>query len=214
MIFDEQSAVVVIDNGGHTIKAGIAGDPAPRSVFPSLVGGPRKKGLVLATGDAEYYVGDAAQERRGYLVMDNPIKEGEVVNWTDIERLWSHTFYNELRIEPEAHPVLLSEVALNPSKSKEKTAEIMFEAFAVPGLYMAVTSVLALYSSGQTTGLVIDSGKDKTMTVPIFEGYTLTRHICKSGVAGQAITNFLNKLLTDRGYNFTTANELDIVNFI
>uniref|UniRef100_A0A7S1N705 Actin n=1 Tax=Eutreptiella gymnastica TaxID=73025 RepID=A0A7S1N705_9EUGL len=206
--------VVVIDNGSHTVKAGYAGEHAPRALFSCLVGEPRNKGVVMATGDKEYYVGDLAQEKRGCLAMSNPIQAGEVVNWTDMERLWNHTFYSELKIEPEAHPCLVTEVPLNPLPHREKTAEIMFESFAVPGLYLAVTSVLALYSSGQTNGLVVDSGKDITMTVPIFEGYTLTRHIHKSKIAGQAITNYLNSLLMARGYNFTTANEMDIVNYM
>jgi len=206
--------VVVIDNGGHTVKAGYAGEQAPRSVFPCMVGEPRNKGVVMATGDKEFYVGDVAQEKRGCLAVTNPVESGEVVNWVDMERLWNHTFFNELKIEPEAHPIILTEVPLNPQKNRETTTEIMFESFAVPGLYVGVSSVLSLYSSGQTTGLVVDSGKDVTMTVPIFEGYTLTRHIHKSKIAGRAITDYLNSLLMARGYNFTTANEMDIVNYM
>lgn len=168
----------------------------------------------MATGDKEFFVGEEAQERRGMLKMSTPISCGEVVNWMDMERLWNHTFYNELKIEPEAHPMLLTEVALNSMKNREKATEVLFESFAVPGLYIATSAVLGLYSSGQTTGLVVESGKDVTMTVPIFEGYTLTRHIHKSKIAGEAITRYLNSLLMARGYNFTTVNEIDIVNFM
>eukprot|EP01001_Neometanema_parovale_P006313 NODE_2682_length_1363_cov_118.131452_g2548_i0.p1 GENE.NODE_2682_length_1363_cov_118.131452_g2548_i0~~NODE_2682_length_1363_cov_118.131452_g2548_i0.p1 ORF type:complete len:392 (-),score=57.69 NODE_2682_length_1363_cov_118.131452_g2548_i0:100-1275(-) len=206
--------VVVIDNGGYSIKAGYAGEQAPRAVFPCVVGEPRNKGVVMATGDKEYYVGDQAQERRGCLSVTIPVHNGEVVNWKDMERLWNHTFYNELRLVPEDHPVILTEPPLNPNSHREKTTEIMFEGFAVPGLYLSVSSVLSLYSSGQTSGLVVDSGKDVTMTVPVFEGYTLTRHICKTTVAGKAITDYLVQLLMERGYNFTTTNEIDIVNYI
>eukprot|EP00668_Euglena_longa_P048304 GGOE01065372.1.p1 GENE.GGOE01065372.1~~GGOE01065372.1.p1 ORF type:complete len:386 (+),score=98.19 GGOE01065372.1:110-1267(+) len=207
-------SVVVIDSGAHTVKAGYAGEQAPRSVIPCVVGVPRNNGVVLATGDKEFYVGEQAQEKRGMLSMNIPVSCGEVVSWVDIERLWNHTFYNELKIEPEAHPVILAEVALNTMRNREKATEIMFESFALPGLYIAVSSVLSLYSSGQTTGLVVDSGRDITMTVPIFEGYTLTRHIMRSKIAGQAVTQYLNALLMERGYNFTTVNEMDIVNYM
>ena len=44
----------------------------------------------------------------------------------------------------------------------------MFEIFNVPSLYLAITSVLSLYSSGRTTGLVLDSGDGVTHTVPIY----------------------------------------------
>eukprot|EP00998_Keelungia_sp_KM082_P005145 NODE_1658_length_1262_cov_117.588546_g1643_i0.p1 GENE.NODE_1658_length_1262_cov_117.588546_g1643_i0~~NODE_1658_length_1262_cov_117.588546_g1643_i0.p1 ORF type:complete len:384 (+),score=45.20 NODE_1658_length_1262_cov_117.588546_g1643_i0:87-1238(+) len=205
---------VVIDNGGCMIKAGFAGEYAPRSVFPSFVGEPRNKGVVLAAGDKEYFVGYQAQEKRGCLSVHRPIQNSQVEDWKDVERLWCHTFYSELKIVPEDHPIIMSEPPLNPADKREKTTEIMFERFAVPGFYLGVGSVFSLYSQGQTTGLVVDSGVESTVTVPIFEGYTLTRHICKTSIAGQSVTDYLVKLLKEKGYGFTTANEIDIVNYI
>ena len=40
MADDEDLATIVIDNGSHMIRAGFAGDDAPISVFPSVVGRP------------------------------------------------------------------------------------------------------------------------------------------------------------------------------
>lgn len=47
----------------------------------------------------------------------------------------------------------------------------MFETFNVPSFYVSIQAVLSLYSSGRTTGLVLDSGDGVTHCVPIFEGY-------------------------------------------
>ena len=47
---------------------------------------------------------------------------------------------------------------MNPKENKEKTTEAMFETFNVPSLFISISAVLALYSSGRTTGLVVDSG--------------------------------------------------------
>ena len=146
---DEDVAAIVIDNGSGMIKVGFAGDDArPRSVFPwSKVG------------------------------TNSPFTRGIITNWDDMEKIWHHTFYNELSVNPADHPVLLSEPPLNPKANRERMTQIMFETFNVPAMYVNIQAVLSLYASGRTTGFVLDSGDDMAYSVPIYEGYALPHAI-------------------------------------
>lgn len=206
----EEQTSLVLDNGSGMVKAGFASEDAPRSVFPSIIGRPKHKQIMgMVSKDA--YIGDEAQSRRGVCQLSYPIEHGIITSWDDMEKIWDHTFQNELRVDPEEHPVLLTEAPRNPKSNREKMITTMFETFNVPSFYVAVQAVLSLYSSGRTTGIVLDCGDGVSHTVPIFEGYCLPHAVARLDLAGRDLTENLMRILVERGYSFTTTAEKEIV---
>jgi actin, other eukaryote len=126
-----------------------------------------------------------------YLNITNPIEHGIIKNWDDMEMIWNHTFYVELRVSPDEHPVLLTEPPHNPKMNREKMTQIMFETFNVPAMYVSNPGVLSLYSAGKTTGIVCESGDGVTCTTPIYEGFSIPHAVAKIGIAGRDLTLLL-----------------------
>ena len=209
---------IIIDNGSSYIKAGLSEDEWPRSVFPTCVGYPKyKSGMIGKDEDKyfknEYFVGADAEAKRGVLKVTFPIERGYIENWDDMEKIWSNIFTNELRVAPEEHNVMITETAINYKFNREKIAQIMFETFNVPCLYIANSAVLSLYSAGKFTGISIDSGEN-TSIVPIFDGYPISFFSRKLNIGGKDLTNYLAILLEERGLRFSTWAEKEIVKAI
>ena len=209
--FLDEMLPIVIDNGSGMCKAGFASEDAPRAVFPCIVGRQKHPDVMVGMEQHDSYVGDAALVRRGVLSIRYPIEHGIVTNWDDMEKIWHHTFYNELRVDPDQHPVMLTEAPLNPKANRERMTQLMFETFNVPAMYVSIQAILSLYSAGRTTGCIFDSGDGVSHIVPVYDGYCLPHAVARIDIAGRDLTDYMSKILTERGYSFFTTAEREIV---
>jgi centractin len=185
------SQPLVIDNGSAMLKCGFAGTDKPRVVVRSYVGRPKHQRVMPGGGleGLDALVGARAEQHRGALTLSYPMEHGVVQNWHDMELLWRHVYAKEnLNVPSEDHAVLVTEPPLNPTSTKEKTAEVFFEAFNVPALQFSIQAVLSLYASGRTTGVVADVGDGVTHVVPVYEGFALPHAVTRMDIAGREVT--------------------------
>ncbi|KAG9050255.1 Actin-2 [Tulasnella sp. UAMH 9824] len=164
--------------------------------------------------EGDVFIGKRAQEFRGLLKIKYPMEHGIVTDWDDMERIWNWIYTEELGTLSEEHPVLLTEAPLNPRQNRDIAAQIFFDTFNVPALYTSVQAVLALYSSGRTTGIVLDSGDGVTHAVPVFEGFSMPHAIRRVDIAGRDVTDYLQLLLRKGGHQFNTTAEKEVVRTI
>ena len=199
-----ETSAIVIDNGTRSIKVGFSGDDNPRAVLPSAVG------ISKQSKSAGEQVGEEPLKRRDLYDIKFPIERGIIKDWDNMEKIWHCALYNELRIPPDEHPVLLTEPPLNPRANREKIAQIMFETFSVPATYISLQPLLSLISAGRTNGLVLDSGEGVTSIVPVCEGVALPHAILRLHLSGCDLTDYLLRLMTERGYYLETPSEKEM----
>jgi actin-related protein len=210
----EQNSHIIIDNGTGFIKAGLSGEKSPKIIFPTCVGYPKYGGGRISLKKKEFYVGYEAESIQGVLKTNNPIEQGVVNNWDDMEKIWGYTFTDKLKLNQSEYNIMTTETPMNPKENKEKMTQIMFEAFNVKGLYIANESILSLYSVGKCTGISVDSGNGITNFSPIFEGCILPHAVFRTNLAGKNLTEYLIKILSDKNVKFSTSADKEIIKTI
>jgi len=202
---------------------GFAGNCEPQYIVPTVIATQEGKGAQKAATqkkgveDLDFYIGDEALSNSKTYDIFYPVRHGQIDNWTHMEYFWEQAIFKYLRCEPEDHYFLLTEPPLNAPENREYTAEIMFETFNVPGLYIAVQAVLALAASWTSrkndrtlTGTVIDSGDGVTHVIPVADGYVIGSSIKHIPLAGRDITAFVQNLLRERGEQVPPAESLEV----
>jgi len=193
---EDVADAVVIDFGSSLVRAGWSGYDEPDYENLSIVGHPRHKGCFGSYPD-RYYFGRDARIKRGVLNLYNPISRGIVSDWHNFELLSKHTFSEGLNICTDEYPVLLSEPFYNPQRNREKTAELFFESIGVPKYTVESSSLLALISSGRSSGCVLDVGYESTRCVGINDCVALEGAAKHADFGGRSLTERMFECLRD-----------------
>lgn len=191
---------VVIDNGTTLTKMGYSGNLEPDLVIPTAITDLTKKNISSQFSMSEeynYYIGEeaismASKSDKYSLIF--PIQKGIIENWDQMEKFWHQSLFKYLRCDPLQHYFILTETPINSPVNREKIAEIFFETFNVPGLFIGNQALLALIGFKQytfpydselfdhdetlfsleenqaikeLTGIVVESGDSVTYVVPI-----------------------------------------------
>ena len=211
---DELQAVV-IDIGSDMSKVGFAGDEVPKSVFRSLLGFPMYRPVFphVVGKTKDVYIGDEAYYKAGVLYLKPLINSnGVITDRVDMDKVYHHIFYNELRVDPTEHAVLFTDNhgRQDARKNREKVAQVMFESFSVPSLFIEYSTTLAAYSNGKTTALVVDCGDSDVQVSVIANGYRIPDSFAHLGFGGRVLTDYLLRILGENAVLFNTRSNRDM----
>ena len=105
---DDSNPAFIVDSGSGFVKMGLAGDDAPKSYFPTIIGKPKQPGQMIGMDQKDIYIGHEVTSKETVLDLSRPIVDGIIVNMQDMEKMWHHGFFNELQMSPEDSPMLLT----------------------------------------------------------------------------------------------------------
>ena len=165
---------VVVDIGGHSARFGFSGEDMPSVVVPSLVGiSPERE-----SSRKTYHVGQSARLPRSHMELKRPLDLGVIEDYDLFEALLSYGIRelggprasNDPSVVARENPLLFTEPSQIPSTQRDRVAEIAFERFGVPAIYLAKTAVLQAFSVGRSSALIVDIGAQTTRVSPVSDG--------------------------------------------
>eukprot|EP00586_Coscinodiscus_wailesii_P005551 CAMPEP_0172489136 /NCGR_PEP_ID=MMETSP1066-20121228/18950_1 /TAXON_ID=671091 /ORGANISM="Coscinodiscus wailesii, Strain CCMP2513" /LENGTH=436 /DNA_ID=CAMNT_0013256783 /DNA_START=91 /DNA_END=1401 /DNA_ORIENTATION=- len=205
---------IVIDNGTGYTKLGYAGSSSPQHILATAIA---VREPPSSTTNKTGPLDDLCFETGSYDHLSNfspthkflsPIRNGVIQNWDAMERLWHRSLYSHLRCTPSQHPVLLIEQPMSDSdgsssshySQRERTAEVFFETFNVPGLHFGSSPVLSLAAAQHNYGVLVEAGEGApTIITPIAEGRVIGEGVVRLSLGGRDVTAYLRRLLKERG---------------
>ena len=200
------SPAIVIDVHSSNLKIGLSNKEAPSFIIPSIIGRPSLKN----TYKIEDYelkpimIGDEVTPVRQFLELSKPFENDKINDYYDAEILLDYLLFKKLKLnknEIKDRKFFLVESPLSSGKTIKEMAEILFERIGVRFLNFGSRAKMELYAEGNNSGVVIESGHNKTNIIPIMDGDLIRDKISSTEIGGEHITEYLSRLLLLKGYD-------------
>ena len=193
MFCGDEVSSLVFDLGTFNHRIGYSGEDSPKISYQPVVGEDSDKYYFHEYGLR--YINPKSK------VKSFMNKDGTIDNFDLFEKNLNYILEENLYINLSDHPLLFSEPSLHNKSNRIKLTEFMFEKYKIPAIYICKSAVLSGFSCGRSTCLVFDSGHNTTYAVPVNEGYALQKSLIKNNIAGDWVTNLVEKNLEKRNIN-------------
>eukprot|EP00920_Eleutheroschizon_duboscqi_P031894 GHVT01076793.1.p1 GENE.GHVT01076793.1~~GHVT01076793.1.p1 ORF type:complete len:545 (+),score=45.89 GHVT01076793.1:170-1804(+) len=198
----EDIAPLVFDIGTQILRAGFAGDDLPKVRVPNFLGLPIGENVTLSY--ALFPLNPL--EKRDHVSLCpglvystvNPPKQRPryVANPEILEVLLDESVGPKgLADSIQERPVILSEPNYSDKAYRETMAELFFEKFASPCMYLGKKSALTSYACGRTSSIVLDIGASCVSVGGVNEGYVLPFALQEYPIGGEILTRLTQALL-------------------
>lgn len=186
---DEVSSLV-FDLGTFNHRIGYSGEDSPKCVYQPIIG----------VNSDKYYFNEYGlrYNKPGTKVYSCMNLDGTIKDIDMFGKILDNLLKESMTLDLTDHPVLFSEPSLHNKENRIKITEYMFEKYKIPAIYICKNAVLSGFSCGRSTCLVFDSGHNITYAVPVNEGYALQKCLIKNNIAGDYITQLLEKKLNSK----------------
>ena len=189
---DEVSSLA-FDLGTFNHRIGYSGEDSPKIAYQPLIGEDNDKFYFNEYGLR--YINPKTKVKT-FMKQDGTIGDFDL-----FEKNMNYLLEDVLSLNLSEHPLLFSEPSLHNKTNRIKLTEFMFEKYKIPAIYISKSAVLSGFSCGRSTCLVFDSGHNTTYAVPVSEGYALQKCLIKSNIAGDWISEQVEKNLEKKGIN-------------
>ena len=199
----KQSSHIIIDFGSNSIKCGFNYETFPRFIIPNVIGKIKSRSFSPLKDYNEYFCGYDALYNSPSIDISYPRIEndGKFLSTDegkkDIESIFSYIFEEKLKSHDYSYNVFIIDSIFTSSKERETIAQILFEKFNIYHLHFEPQSIMTLYSTSKTSGLIVQSGEMSTEIVPIIEGYIISQGICNFPISGHQLTNKFENVYKD-----------------